>query len=507
MKLLKASDNTKYVDGSDYDFTDILGAGYDTFARFCHFWYKGVNDIKVQEKHILLSYGAEEPVPSWNKKVSGTLSELLYKNNVGLSLGMVNEGQALTSEMMPTVSSASVYRIEVTDMKQVRYYGMNNAQYGGVFVDADRLVMEKALLAVTGTTNSPLDFTDGDYIFRDVPAGAKYFYFTCLNAIDQTLEVFAVDSEDIEAIEPGWVEHKSELIGMYGMSVDDIVCARSISGKRTKGGNDTQTTSEEWAYDSDGNPTNVPVVQMNYTFQDMLNLCRVRGKGYHSISYDQSKILAILSLCWCGNRDDQSVYGNGSTSMYITGDKNKIGKDTIYGKHSGINKLWNVEGAIACNLEVMDFIGVNISTFKEWKANMRPQTGTVNGIAHIYDPRTDTERTVKYPTTQSGYDIARVKLGRFCDVIASSVNIDGSKFVTGFCAASNYTEASGGCVVRAGFYGRANGGLVYAEAGRASSFSGGFYGTRLAFSGELTNDAEIDKQIEANLEEYDEETK
>ena len=507
MKLLKASDNTKYVDGSDYDFTDILGAGYDTFARFCHFWYKGVNDIKVQEKHILLSYGAEEPVPSWNKKVSGTLSELLYKNNVGLSLGMVNEGHALTSEMMPTVSSASVYRIEVTDMKQVRYYGMNNAQYGGVFVDADGLVMEKALLAVTGTTNSPLDFTDGDYIFRDVPAGAKYFYFTCLNAIDQTLEVFAVDSEDIEAIEPGWVEHKSELIGMYGMSVDDIVCARSISGKRTKGGNDTQTTSEEWAYDSDGNPTNVPVVQMNYTFQDMLNLCRVRGKGYHSISYDQSKILAILSLCWCGNRDDQSVYGNGSTSMYITGNKNKIGKDTIYGKHSGINKLWNVEGAIACNLEVMDFIGVNISTFKEWKANMRPQTGTVNGIAHIYDPRTDTERTVKYPTTQSGYDIARVKLGRFCDVIASSVNIDGSKFVTGFCAASNYTEASGGCVVRAGFYGRANGGLVYAEAGRASSFSGGFYGTRLAFSGELTNDAEIDKQIEANLEEYDEETK
>ena len=507
MKLLKASDNTKYVDGSDYDFTDILGAGYDTFARFCHFWYKGVNDIKVQEKHILLSYGAEEPVPSWNKKVSGTLSELLYKNNVGLSLGMVNEGHALTSEMMPTVSSASVYRIEVTDMKQVRYYGMNNAQYGGVFVDADGLVMEKALLAVTGTTNSPLDFTDGDYIFRDVPAGAKYFYFTCLNAIDQTLEVFAVDSEDIEAIEPGWVEHKSELIGMYGMSVDDIVCARSISGKRTKGGNDTQTTSEEWAYDSDGNPTNVPVVQMNYTFQDMLNLCRVRGKGYHSISYDQSKILAILSLCWCGNRDDQSVYGNGSTSMYITGNKNKIGKDTIYGKHSGINKLWNVEGAIACNLEVMDFIGVNISTFKEWKANMRPQTGTVNGIAHIYDPRTDTERTVKYPTTQSGYDIARVKLGRFCDVIASSINIDGSKFVTGFCAASNYTEASGGCVVRAGLYGRANGGLVYAEAGRASSYSAGFYGARLAFSGELTNDAEIDKQIEANLEEYDEETK
>ena len=506
MKLLKASDNTKYHNNTDYDFTDSLGAGYDTFARFCHFWYKGVNDIKVQEKHILLSYGDDEPVPSWTKKISGTLSELLYKNNVGLSLGMVNEGQELTSEMMPTVASASVYRIEVTDMKQVRYYGMNNAQYGGAFVDAEGKVISKALLAVTGTANSPLDFTDGDYIFRDVPAGAKYFYFTCLNTVDQTFECFAVDSDDIEAIEPGWVEHKSELIGMYGMSVDDLVCARSISGKKTRTGTGTQTTSDEWSYDSDGNPTSVPLSAMNYTYQDMLNLCRMRGKGYHSISYEQSKILAILSLCWSGNRDDQSVYGFGISSQYTTGDKNKVGKDTIYGQHSGTNKVWNVEGAIACNWEIMDFIGVNISTFKEWKANKRPQTGTVNGIAHIYDPRTDTERTVKYPTG-SGNNIARLKMGRFCDYIASSVSTDTSKYVMSFCAGTWYTASSGRCVGRASHNASASGGLVCANANHASSLSNANYGARLAFSGELTNDAEIDKQIEANLEEYDEETK
>ena len=504
MKLLKASDNTKYVDGSDYDFTDILGAGYDTFARFCHFWYKGVNDIKVQEKHILLNYGAEEPVPSWTKKISGKLSELLYKNNVGISLGTVNIGFALTSDMMPSVASTSVYRIDVSDMKQVRYYGMNNAQYGGVFVDADGLVIEKALLAVTGTANSPLDFTDGDYIFRNVPAGAKYFFFTCLNTIDQTLEAFAVDSDDIEAIEPGWVEHKSELIGMYGMSMDELTRARSISGKKTRTGTGTQTTSNEWAYDREGNPSTVPVGAMNYTYQDMLNLCRVRGKGYHSISYDQSKILAILSLCWCGNRDDQSVYGFGTGSQYITGNKNKIGKDTIYGKHSGTNKVWNVEGAIACNWEIMDFIGVNISTFKEWKANKRPQTGTVNDIAHIYDPRTDTERTVKYPTG-SVNNIARLKMGRFCDYIASSVSTDISKYVMSFCAGTWYSASSGRCVGRANNGASAYGGLVYASAYYAASYSSTGHGARLAFSGALTNDAEIDKQIEANLEEYDEE--
>lgn len=504
MQLLKVSDNTKYHNNTDYDFTDSLGAGYDTFARFCHFWYKGVNDIKVQEKHILLNYGAEEPVPSWTKKISGKLSELLYKNNVGISLGTVNIGFALTNDMMPTVESTSVYRIEVSDMKQVRYYGMNNAQYGGVFVDADGLVIEKALLAVTGTANSPLDFTDGDYIFRNVPAGAKYFFFTCLNTIDQTLEAFAVDSDDIEAIEPGWVEHKSELIGMYGMSMDELTRARSISGKKTRTGTNTQTTSNEWAYDREGNPSTVPVGAMNYTYQDMLNLCRVRGKGYHSISYDQSKILAILSLCWCGNRDDQSVYGFGTGSQYTTGDKNKIGKDTIYGQHSGTNKVWNVEGAIACNWEIMDFIGVNISTFKEWKANKRPQTGTVDGIAHIYDPRTDTERTVKYPTG-GGNNIARLKMGRFCDYIASSVSTDTSKYVMSFCAGTWYNAASGRCVGRAVNNANAYGGLVYASASSAASNSYTYSGARLAFSGTLTNDAEIDKQIEANLEEYDEE--
>ena len=218
---------------------------------------------------------------------------------------------------------------------------------------------------------------------------------------------------------------------------------------------------------------------MNYTYQDMLNLCRVRGKGYHSISYDQSKILTILSLCWCGNRDDQSVYGFGTGSQYTTGDKNKIGKDTIYGQHSGTNKVWNVEGAIACNWEIMDFIGVNISTFKEWKANKRPQTGTVNGIAHIYDPRTDTERTVKYPTG-SGNNIARLKMGRFCDYIASSVSTDTSKYVMSFCAGTWYSAASGRCVGRANFNANANGGLVYANANNAASNSNTNNGARLA---------------------------
>ena len=140
----------------------------------------------------------------------------------------------------------------------------------------------------------------------------------------------------------------------------------------------------------------------------------------------------------------------------------------------------------------MDFIGVNISTFKEWKASKRSQVGTVDGNAHIYDPHTDTERVVPY-LTQSGC-IARIRIGRFCDILASSVNNDTSRWVTCFCAGTYYSGAPGRCV------GRASGD---AGAGGASSGSYSSSGVRLAFSGILINDAEIDKLIENNLEEYD----
>lgn len=73
-----------------------------------------------------------------------------------------------------------------------------------------------------------------------------------------------------------------------------------------------------------------------------------------------------------------------------------------------------------------------------------------------------------------------------------------------FCAGTWYATSSGRCVGRAYNYANASGGLVFADADNASSLSSAGYGARLAFSGALTNDAEIDKQIEANLIEYDE---
>lgn len=500
LKLLKKSDNTKLHTGESYNRTSEDADGYDIFVRFPHFWYKGINDYKQQEKHILLSYGTEEPTPTWTKKESKKLSELVYRNGYAILVGTVALGDELRTDCMYNIASCAVYRADVEGMKQVRYYGMNSVNYGDVFVDADNKVIKTVKLSISGTTDSPLDYNSNCYLFESVPEGAKWFYFTCETSVDQNNEVLTVDSSDIEAIEPGWVEHHADLVGLYGMVFDLWNRARSLTGKATVTGTGTQVTSGDWRYDAEGNPVAHVQASTNRTYQDMLNLCRARGKGYHSISYEQSKILAILSLCWCGHRDEQALYGNGTQSKYTSGQSNTYGMDSR-NAGGGVNKIWNVEGAVSCNWEIMDFIGVNIDTFKGWKAMGRSQSGPVDGKAHIYDPHTDTERIMPYQTT-SQRCIARIVLGRYCDYFAASVNAYSSKFINCYCAGTYYQAQAGRCVGRGFYNAYAVGGLVYASANNASSYSYSDGGARLAFSGEITNNEEIDNLIEQDPVEY-----
>lgn len=498
MTLTKLSEENykQFPDGSAFDNTDALGEGYDCFIYVPNFYYKGINDFKRQEKHTLLSAFVTEPEATWTQKKEGVLSELLYADASGIPIGSINVGDTFSDEThIAILSSCAVYRLDVEGMKQVRYIGLNNATYGSIFVDNEGKVLQKDALSITGTSACPLDFKNenGDYIYRDVPTGAKWIYFTCIRALsDEGHPVFAVDSSDIEAIEPGWEKHYSEVIGIYGASIDDLGFIRSLSGKVTKRGTGTSTTSSEWTYDADGMPTNQPVGALNYTGQDFYNLCYLRGEGYHDVSYDQNKTIAILSKCWIGDRDDQAKHGMGVSAGYTTGQLDSYGsRDTT----SGMNKIWKLEAWVACNWEFMDYVGVNISSFLEWRRNKRPQSGTVDAVWHIYDPHTNTERTVQ-GITNSGVCIARLKHGRHCDIIASSCNSDGSRWNTCYAAGNYYTATGGRVVGRASNYAHAHGGCVYANAYNASSYSHTHYGARLAFSGKFANESEIDPELQ-----------
>ena len=507
MTLTKISetDYTKYADGSNFDNKDNLGEMYDCFMYIKHYWYKGINDFKTQQKHTLLSSLMQEPEATYTKKNQPKLSEILYADNKGVQTTGMTKGSAFTDAMFETLSSCSVYRLDVEGMKQARYPAINNAQYGSVFVDASGNIVQADTLAITGTANSPLDFfpEQGDYVYRDVPAGSKWLYFTCNRGLTDDVMVRAVDSSDIEALED-WVEHKSTLIGIYGGSVDDLGYMRSVSGRKTRTGDGTSTTSADWKYDSKGNPTAIQVGTLHYTYQDMLNLCLLRGDGYHGSDYEQSKTIAILSRCYTGNRDDQRVYGFGCGSQYTTGQRDSTGKaDTVYGQDSGLpNKMWGLEGYVACNWEVMDNIGCNIKSFASWKANKRTDNGAddvVDGIYHIYDMHTDSERTVQGLMSQAqgwpGNDMARVRHGRYCDTLTSSLNSDTSKWSTNYACGSYMAHSKGRCVGRAGSYADSYGGLVCSNALNASSNSYAGYGVRLAFDGVLANESDIDSEI------------
>lgn len=497
MEKISKSNYAQLPDGSAFDNTDSLGEMYDCFMFIPHFWYKGINDYRKQEKHTLISSNKAMPKATYKTLRQPTLSESLYASGkaVPSSLGV---GDAFTDDSLSAVSSCNTYRLDVSGCKQARYIGLNNASYGAVTVDASGKVLSVETMSITAISGSPMDFANanGDYVFCTIPDGAAWLYFTCLSGFDDTHEILAVDSADIEAIEPGWVEHKAELIGIYGMVVDDLGQARSISGKVTCRGNNKSSTSDEWTYDAEGNPKAMPTGTLNYTAQDMYNLCRLRGTGYHSISYEASKIMAVLSKCYTGNRDDQRVYGFGTNPSYTTGTKDSTGMtDTVYGGSSGVNKVWGIEAFIACMYEYMDCVGVNITTFAKWMAAKRPDDNTYpqDYKWHIYDNNTKTERVVQAcAAIYNGNNIARLRHGRYCDIVPASVTTDTSKYSTCWAAGYWSTTNRGRVVGRASNSAYASGGLVCASAGNASSNSGTNNGVRLAFDGELENESDID---------------
>ena len=111
-------------------------------------------------------------------------------------------------DSISTAANMNTYRMDVEGMKQVRWPGINMANLGGVFTDENGKVIKTFKMSIS---NAQFDFdgTRGDYIFTDVPAGAKWFFFTTFIVVDQNAECIAVDSSSVEAIEPDWVEHKA----------------------------------------------------------------------------------------------------------------------------------------------------------------------------------------------------------------------------------------------------------------------------------------------------------
>ena len=483
---ISESNYTKLADGSDFDYKDSLGRGNDAMMRCPRLWYKGINDFKNQKKYICWSSLEDEPLSTAKIINRKTLSDIILQEGKAVIVTNVEEGVSTleTTGVLTDTPNYNAYKLDVSGMKQVRWPGLNNASIGAVFLDENGIIIGKYNMAVNNTL---FDFVEGEYIFIDVPVGAKSFVFASATA-NNNLEAIAVDSSDVEAIEPDWVLSEEWLGGIYHASIDTITQLRSISGATIRVGTGKSVTSSEWSYDSEGKPTNTPLNGMNYTGKDFQNLAARRGNGYQLFDYEMSKLMAILYYSLTGNRDAQLLCGYGRGPGGTTGYTDTLGNtDSYKGQVSG-NKCLGFESFFGCTWEFMDNVAVNVPTYAQaLKDKMSDQVSSypIDAKWHIFDPITKTERVVQGITT-SGYAIARTKHGRYCDVIASKCSSDNSVWATNYCDGNYYTASRCRVVGRSSHISFAYGGLVYAFASNAFSYSNSSGGSRLAFRGKIS---------------------
>lgn len=482
-RQLSDADYNYFADGTQLDLSDTSGEGFDIMKRLKPYWYKGVNDYKNQQKHFFASSQENEPMSTANKITRKKLSEILLQE---LSSVFVS-GNSVGSPLVITENANhNTYSMDVEGMKQVRFPGVNSSAVGGAFVDENDNVVSLFNMYVT---HSLFDFTPGEYIFCDVPQGAKRFVFSSQTGLDD-IETIAVDSNAIEAIEPDWVHTPDRLIGVYGASVDGLMRLRSISGVKSKVGTGTSQTSSEWTYDDNGKVTNVTAPNVkNFTCKDFQNLAMFRRNGYQVIDYEMSKDIANLVMALVGTRDIQAYAGYGCGAGYTTGANslNTYGNQTL--KYSGSNignLIFGIQNFVGCNYEWTDNVAVNVVSFKSFLKNkgIAITADVIDRVVHIYDPVTDTERTVKM-CDGTGYCIGRVRFGRYCDYFASRLTNDNSAWNKWYTDAQYYSAEKARVVGRGGSYANAHYGLVCSFAGSASSHSHTNYGSRLAFIGKI----------------------
>ena len=487
MKCRQLSDDNYnfYADGTELDLSDTSGEGFDIMKRLQPYWYKGVNDYKNQQKHFFASSQDSEPISTANRIIRKKLSEILVQE---LSSVFVNSNNVGSPLVITENSNHNTYSIDVEGMKQVRFPGVNSSSVGGAFVDENNNVVSLFNMHVT---HSLFDFTPGEYIFCDVPQGAKRFVFSSLTGLDD-VETIAVDSNAIEAIEPDWVHTTDRLIGVYGASVDGLMRIRSISGVKTKTGTDTAQTSTEWTYDDNGRVTNITAPTItNYTCKDFQNLAMLRKNGYQLVDYEMSKDIANLVMALVGTRDIQAYAGYGCSSGYTTGANslNTYGNQTRKYSSSTIgNLIFGIQNFVGCNYEWTDNVAVNVVSFKSFLKNKGDAitADKVDRYWHIYDPATDTERKVQACEAFAAYyNIGRVRFGRYCDCIASRITSDNSDFNQWYTDIYYYAADRCRVVGRGGGSAFAYCGLVYAHANYASSYSFTYFGSRLAFIGPI----------------------
>ena len=474
----------KYADGTAFDPTDGTGQGYDVMKFIPRYWYKGVNDFANSEKLFFISVNAEKPLSTAHNVVDKQIKDFTVQRDATLAAaGQVVGGDPVTSDSTNTI----VVTVPVAGMRLVRFPGFNSAAIGNVFVDDMGKIVEVFTFA-----NSKSDMLTGNYLIARVPEGAESFIFTAPRGNDNA-QVILSDSDNVESVEPDWQIHYPELIGTYRGSTDGQKHLRSLSGTMPTHGDNASGTNSEWSYDGEGNPTNLmaPASTIHWTMKDLSNAAALHGKGFQLQDYESWKDFSIMAMCIRGTRDMQSSCGmGGGDGRNVTSGAFNVNNPNGFSNYPSRDiNCWGLQNYFGCGGEWLDNVAVNVASFRSYKKN-RSAYGTADPVDYqwaVYNPSSGAERKVQSVTGGSGSCIAKFRWGKFCDIVPSQLSASHSSWSLYTGDTYEFQGDRGRAVVRAGNYGYANHGLVYAYARDASSYSYTFYGARLAFRGEIVS--------------------
>ena len=100
------------------------------------------------------------------------------------------------------------------------------------------------------------------------------------------------------------------------------------------------------------------------------------------------------------------------------------------------------------------------------------------------------ERRVKAATVNAATNVARVRFGRYCDIVVSAYAGD-TTYATCYAAYQSSSGSRGRVLGRSSYNANASAGVAYSSTSNASTVSSTSGGGRLCFFGEIENEEDL----------------
>ena len=433
---------------ADCTVAPLDGSQGDVMMFEPHYWYKGINDLLNDKKYACFSSLPNTPNTPDVQVLA--LSDLEVNEYHKLTIGHNTFNEALSNSIDYNVASCQVSGFKLVRFPTVVSDDGTSTGLGSVFVDAQGNVLSDISIGAV--------MSNGMYLIAPVPEGATQLYFTFARNVDFDKVVLS-SSNNIEDMEPDWVEHDACLVGVAETSEVSGVLRSVMVAAASKGGITYQSFSTYSA-----------------------------NRGMQQIDYEMHKDIANLFFARYGTRDSQAQCGLGSSSYTrnMNGTASLGMLDTVNILGSTYYLSANGSRVAISNINCMGYQDLYGDKF-EGVDKVRINPSSANGIWRITMPDGST-RNIQ-GRTASAY-IRRVVFGKYMDIVPTG-NSGGSDS-TYYADYHSYEAATSRVLFRSYYYAYSYGGVTNAYALYTTTYSYAYFGSRLAFRGTLVKAASVE---------------